>query len=154
MKIITTGFKFVDIDGFACPIAYGALLDLLNEPNKIVFVGPINHSVTKVLRDYNFEYETSYKPNKNDKFILVDISELDFFPKFVTLKNLIEVWDHRYAFMDFWKRRKDIKVTIEEVGSCATLIFEQFVKYNLIEKIDIKLARLLYTAISGHTLSF
>ena len=151
--IVTTGYPFTDIDSLACAIAYSELLSKSNVDSKVVLVGLMNSSITKTIKKWDVNYDKDLKINSEYGYVLVDISEPDYFPSFANLRNVIEVWDHRFGYRDFWKNKK-VRIVIEEVGSCATLIWEEFKRLKLENKISKVSANLLYTAIFSNTLNF
>jgi len=152
--IITAGEKYNDIDALACGVAYKHLLDLQGIPSEVVFSGPLNESISKSVRDLGFSYKTKLEGNAEDyQYVMVDISDRTNVSAFVPLDKVVEVYDHRWGFEDYWKTRPDVKVTIDTVGSCATLIWEKYKENNLQNKIDSLSANLLYIAIISNTLN-
>ncbi len=151
--IVTAGETFADIDVLACAIAYSELLKLEGKPNEVVLPGPLNSSNTPTIRRWDLRYVT--KPtNINSPVVLVDISEFVHVAKFVKLENIIEVYDHRFGFGDFWKEKLGEKAHIELVGSCATLIWEEYKKRGYERKISALSANLLTISILSNTLNF
>ena len=152
--IVTAGEKYNDIDALACAVAYKKLLELKELPAEVIFPGPLNESVTKTIRGWNFTLGKTIEGEPNDyNYVLVDVSEPGHFANFVLLDNVVEVYDHRRGFEDYWKGRLGDKARIELVGACATLIWEEFKKADLQNKIDVVSANLLYTAILSNTLN-
>lgn len=150
--IITTGKVFADIDALACGIAYKELLEKLGKKSEFVITGPLNNTVIKSITDWNLDYKK--KASSGDtNFVIVDASNKDVLPEFVKLNKIIEIYDHRFGYQDFWKD-KNIKIKIDEVGACATLIWEEFKRHNLESRISKVSANLLYTAIFSNTLNF
>jgi len=122
-KIITAGEKYNDIDALACAVAYSSFLNLQGIPNEVVFSGPLNESVTKSVKNFSFSYKDKLDGNTESfEYILVDISDHTNVSSFVPLNKVIEVYDHRWGFEEYWKSRPDVKTQIDTVGSCATLI--------------------------------
>ena len=148
--IITTGMAFADIDALACGIAYQELLEKLGKDSTFVIPGPLNNTVTKSILKWDLTYNKTYS-DTNNKFVIVDCSNPEVLSKEVN--NITEVWDHRYGYQNNWDSQK-IKVVIEEVGSCATLIWEEFKKTQQESSISKISANLLYTAIFSNTLNF
>lgn len=154
MIIITAGEKYNDIDALACAIAYQKLFELKNISAKVIFSGPLNESVTNTVKRWDFTLNKTLEGNPNDfNYILVDVSEPSCFAKFVVLDNVIEVFDHRRGFEEYWKEKLDEKAHIELIGACATLIWEEFKQADLEDQIDTVSANLLYTAILSNTLN-
>ena len=151
MKIITSGQSWIDIDVLACGIAYA---ELLGTDAKLILNGSLNATVSKTIKSLinssEIDFSSKYQPNEKDRFILVDISNPEFFADFVDIDKVIEVWDHRRGFENYWQNKIGSN-NIEIVGACATLIWEEFEKRNKpISKLS---AALLYTAIFSNTLN-
>jgi len=154
MIVITAGQKYNDVDALACAVAYKNLCDLQNRPAKVVLPGPLNESVTEEIKTWDFtvEKELTGDPKSYD-YVLVDVSEPGHFASFVPEEKVIEVYDHRHGFEDYWQKKLGDKAKIELIGACATLIWEEFVKANLVDKISPMSANLLATAILSNTLN-
>lgn len=154
--VVTSGYPFTDIDALACAIAYSELLKLKGDNAEAVLPGPLNKSVTNKIKKWKLNFSAApHPPNTNHySFILVDISEPEYFAKFVNLKNVIEVYDHRKGFENYWKDKLGKNSHIDMVGACATLIWEEFIKVKFDKNISTVSANLLYTAIASNTLNF
>jgi len=137
----------------ACAIAYAELLKKEGVDTETVLPGSLNKSITEKIKKWKLNF--SINPGfKNAKYILVDISDPKFFADFVKEKDVIEVFDHRTGFENYWKERIGSKAKIETVGSCTTLIWEEFEKRVKPLKITETSARLLSTATVSNTLNF
>lgn len=152
--IVTSGQQFTDIDAFACGIAYTELLNLEGKEAKTIFPGTLNNSITNSIKNWKLEFLTKYNPIKKFSFVLVDISDLMEFANFVDDSKILEIYDHRYGFEEYWKTKLGKNSHIEMVGSCATLVWEEFVKRITPLKISTTSANLLLTAIISNTLNF
>lgn len=154
--IVTTGQLFTDIDGLACAVAYTELLLIEGKVAQCILPGLLNKSVTKTIRGWDFEFDIRIKqrPTFSLSYVLVDISEKEFFSNFVSKKDIIEIFDHRHGFEDYWKEKLGINSHIEMVGSCATLVFEEFEKRKVLPSLSKSSANLLTTAIISNTLNF
>lgn len=151
--IITAGETFADIDVLACAIAYSNLLTLEGKPNEVVLPGVLNSSITETIKGWDLKYVAKPK-NIDSPVVLVDISEFAHVSKFVKLENVIEVYDHRFGFGDFWKEKLGSNAHVELVGSCATLIWEEYKKRDYDSKISPLSANLLTISILSNTLNF
>ncbi len=151
--IITAGETFADIDAFACAVAYSELLKLEGKSNEVVLPGVLNSSITPTILSWNIKYQT--QPSSADSpVVLVDISELVHVAKFVKPENIVEVYDHRFGFQDFWNEKLGDNSHVEYVGACATLIWDQYKKRGFENKISHESANLLTIAILSNTLDF
>ena len=149
--IITSGEKFTDIDTLASSLAYSELLTKLGKDNTVVLPGPLNESITKSIKEWNLNY-LSKLGNGEFSFVLIDISEKEFFSHFVKEDKIIEIYDHHFGFDKYWREKLKNDAHIEPVGSCATLIWEEYGKRKI--EISTLNANLLYTAIFSNTLNF
>ncbi len=152
MIYVTAGELYSDIDAFACAVAYQCFLKQKNIESVVYLPGPLNASVTNTVKSWNIKFETQINYKEGDKFIAVDVSEPTHMAKLVNDDNLIEVFDHRYGFIDYYKNLLGDKSKIELVGACATLIWEEYKKDNIL--IDSLNANLLILAIVSNTLDF
>ena len=154
MKIIVTaGARGADIDVFACAIAYAELLGLDGEEAIPVIVGRLTSSVTPSILSWNAEYSTSYQPDGSEQFVIVDMSDPEHLPSFIDKKRISEVYDHRRGYEQYWESLGTGK-HIEMVGSCGTLIWEQFRKRGQDENISTTSAKLLLASIVSNNLAF
>lgn len=149
MIVITVGKSYIDIDGYASSIAYRELLRMQGLDAMFVSDAILNYSITNSL--LNLPYSTDkYEIQELDKFIILDLSNKDYFPSFVKEENIIEIIDHHPGFEEYWKD----KAIIEEIGSVATIIVEKYEESNLLSKMDLSIAKLLMAAILDNTLNF
>lgn len=152
MIIITAGNKYIDIDAYASGIAYTKLLNAFGQKAIFSSTATINGSVCKLITNLGFELTRNYTPQKEDNFILVDISNPDFFDKIVDKNRIIEIIDHHTGFEKYWTE-KNIKTNIEFIGSVATIIYEKFIEYGKIDLLTPELCKLLVAAILDNTLN-
>ncbi len=151
--IITSGQAFTDIDALACAVSYAELLHLEGVDAEVVLPGPLNHSITPTIKSWDFTYVT--EPTVQEyQSVLVDVSEESHFAKCAQPETITEVFDHRYGFQDYWNATLGSGSHIELVGSCATLIWEEFIKRGQSERISATSANLLLVAIVSNTLCF
>jgi inorganic pyrophosphatase/exopolyphosphatase len=152
--IITAGDTWIDIDAFACAIAYKKLYDLKGVESEVVIKGPLNESISPSLQNLHINYSTTYDENQDDEFVVVDVSDPSHISGFFKHEKIAKLFDHHWGFDDFWKSKIGDRAIIEPVGACATFIWEEFIKAGLESKIDYNSALLLYTAIISNTLNF
>lgn len=151
--VITAGEKYTDIDAYACAVAYKNLMNAQGVAAEIILPGTLNESISTSVRQFPVVYQTALTNNPNDyKYVLVDVSDPSHVAAFVKEDTIIALYDHRWGFEDYWNAKSKIKVVIEPVGACATLIWEEFKNKQLTSKIMPASANLLYTAILSNTL--
>ncbi len=155
MYIVSAGKVFNDIDAFGCAVAYTELLQKEGKDAKTVFIGPLNHSVTRLALEQGAEYLTEYTPTDEDRFVYVDLSGPTHFafPEEDESK-VFEIYDHHYGFEDYWRERIGDRAHIERVGAAGTLIWEEFKKRGFADTISSTSANVLALAILQNTLNF
>lgn len=155
MYVVSAGKSFNDIDAFGCAIAYAELLRKEGKEAKAVFIGPLNHSVTKLALEQGGEYLNSHTPADEDRFVYVDLSGPEHFAFPDQPESKIhEIYDHHYGYEEYWKERLGDRSHIERVGAAATLIWEEFKKRGFNEDISSASANVLALAILQNTLNF
>lgn len=153
MIVLTVGKSYVDIDGYASCLAYRELLKMLKIESKVISVGNLNYSITKSLLNLPYHID-DYKIKPDDKFIVLDLSDKQFFPDFVKEESIIELIDRHPGFEEYWTAKLKNNAVIEQIGAVATIIVEKYEQYNLIHKMDKSIAKLLMAAILDNTLNF
>lgn len=153
MIVIGSGKKYIDIDAYATCIAYRELLKMLGIEAKFVSTAPLNYSITKSLLEIPYTLD-NYNVDKNDKLIIIDVSNKEFFEDFVNENNIIEIIDHHHGFCNYWNNLLGENSIIEQIGSVATIIVEKYEENNLLDKMDKNIAKLLMAAILDNTLNF
>ena len=153
MVVVTSGSKYMDIDGYACSIAYARLLNLLGINAKAISSANLNNSITNSLRNLNTKLD-NYQAKDDDKYVIVDVSNPKFFDKFVKQENVIKVIDHHVGYEEFWRDRIGENANIEFIGAAATLVFEEYEKNNMLDNMSTDVAKLLMAAILDNTLKF
>lgn len=149
---VTAGQAWVDIDAFACIVAYVELLTLEDKQAEAVIPGILNSSIPAELRKLGSFIASP--TNINAAVVLVDISDPTHVSSFVRPELVREVYDHHLGFDNYWRERIEQNVHIEFIGACATLIWEEFVKRNFEIQITKNSATLLAAAIVSNTLNF
>jgi inorganic pyrophosphatase/manganese-dependent inorganic pyrophosphatase len=151
--VVTAGEKGADIDVFACAIAYAELLILRGIHATPVVGGTFTASVTPSVLAWGAPFETTYTPTGSEHYVLVDISDPQHFAPFIDHNRISEVYDHRYGFETYWQEKLGSDSHVEMVGACATLIWEQYKKWNQESAISSHAARLLFAAIVSNNLA-
>lgn len=153
MKIVTSGNKYIDIDAYAGIIAYANLLNLKGIQAEAVSTAKLNESITESLLNLDVHL-SEYEPSDDDEFIIIDVSNKDYFDKIVDDRRIIQVIDHHNGFEEYWKNLLNENSRIEFIGSVATIIVEDYEKYNLLHSMSKEIAILLMSAILDNTLNF
>lgn len=153
MRVITAGFAYTDIDAYAGIVAYAELLRAQGIDAQAVSTAPTNESVSKTVRSWQPGLQTTYAPNDKDTYTLIDISDPEWFEKFVDLDRVDEVIDHRPGFEDYWHKRIGDGATIEFLGSACTQVYEKWKASGLLDQMSVTSARLLICGILDNTLN-
>lgn len=155
LTVVTAGATYLDIDAYACSIAMAELLRLQGE-NAIAFSdAPCNYSVCASLTE-ECRLHTSLPEgcaSGDAKYIIVDVSDPDYLSGNVPLDNVIAVYDHHVGFEDYWTSRIGANAHIEFIGAAATLIYREWKKARLADKMQVGTAKLLIAAILDNTLN-
>lgn len=153
---VTQALYTSDMDSLACNIAYTELLNLEGKNATAYVPKEPTNSVTTEIKSWDFKYEERPKPEdlEETSFVLVDTTDPHTFPKFVKEEKIIEVYDHHVGYEDYWRKKLGEKARIEMIGSCATLIWEEYKKRGFSDKISQTSAKMLYAAIVSNTLNF
>ncbi len=150
--IIVTSYNSPDLDGIACSIAYSELLNSLGKKAKAVYSGDLGLEVEFVRKYSNYfpieKHQGTY--DSDIQFVLVDTADPDAVESTIPVQQVVEIYDHRQiVFVDTFINSRN---TIELVGSCATLITEQFQKSKINPSSNCALY--LYSAIVSNTINF
>ncbi len=151
--IITSGRKYIDIDAYASMMAYRELLKVIDNNNVIASTtATLNQSVPPLILDlkYSLDEPIDYE---NDKYILLDVSNPDFFDEQVRSDKIIEIIDHHTGFEQYWANYPNVKTQIEFIGSVCTLIYEKIIQSRHVEILDTDLCKLLVAGILDNTLN-
>ena len=150
--IVVTSCDSPDLDGIACSIAYTELLIKLGKEAKTTYYGDLGLEIEFVRKftKYFPVIKHNGKYNTNTQFVLVDTADPDMIEPTISLAKVIEIYDHRQLV--FVEKFVNSNNKIELVGSCATLITEEFQKNKL--KPSKNSAIYLYSAIISNTIIF
>jgi len=154
MIVVTAGRRYIDIDAYACCIAYAELLNLLGKPAIAASTAPWNKSITSRLRNLSTPLITDYAPSLDDEFVIVDLSDPAEFDKIVDQAHIIEIFDHHPGFEQYWMEKLGNASHIELIGAAATQIYEAWVGSGKAEVMSKESAGLLAAAILDNTLNF
>lgn len=149
--IVTSGRKYIDIDGYAGIFAYKELLNSLGDPAYAKTTAYINESVPKIITDLGFKFD-EVDISDEDKFIVLDVSNPEFFDTFVKEDRIIKIIDHHIGYEEYWQK-KNINSQIEFIGSICTIIFEKYLENNKESLLTPSLCKLLIAGILDNTLN-
>ncbi len=149
---IVTSYDSPDLDGIACSIAYAELQNKLGYQCTALYFGDLGLEV-EFLKNYsNFfpveKHTGSY--DSNSEYILVDCSDPSELDPELPIDKIKIIFDHRQSseIVKFFNAQKNIDL----VGSCATLITEEFIKSKATPSTNSALY--LYAAIVSNTINF
>lgn len=154
MIVVTSGSRYLDIDAYACCIAYAELLRLLGANAEAISTATLNESITSSLRALPTSIATNYRPRSDDTYVLTDLSDPAHFDKIVDHDHITEVFDHHPGFEKYWTDKIGKGCHIEFIGAAATLIYEQWQQTNKLTEMSQSSAKLLAAAILDNTLNF
>jgi len=156
VKLITSGKSYLDIDGYACCVAYAELLSLLGVPAIAITTAQYNYSISKSILELGEKmYSTSSLDIKECvECVVMDVSNPKFFDPIVQGHVISEVFDHHTGFESFWQEKLGEKAKIEFIGCAATLIFEEWEKADKLVEMCPEIAKILVAAILDNTLNF
>lgn len=153
--LITAGSSYLDIDAYACIVAMTELLRLKGENAIPYSTAPCNYSVCKTLMEEGQilrELPTDFD-SETVKYIIVDVSDPDFLKGSVPLTQVIGIYDHHVGFEEYWTSRIGENARIEFIGAAATLIYREWKKEGMSDKMTRSTAKLLIAAILDNTLN-
>lgn len=150
--VITSGKKYIDIDAFGGIFAYRKLLRNLGYDAYAVTTAKLNESIPEVIKEMNFQFDEKVELTDHTKFIILDVSNPDFFDTFVKRENIIEIIDHHTGYEKYWSHT-NIKAQIEFIGSICTILFEKIAEAKKEELLDQDLCKVLIAGILDNTLN-
>lgn len=150
--VITSGEQWVDIDAFACAVAYAELLQLQGKEAIVVIPGELNATIPDDMRALGTFQKTA--PEKYSDVVIVDVSNPAHFAKFVKDGEVSDVFDHHSGHETYWQEKLGDRSRIEMIGACATLIYEAWEQAGKTSSMSENSARLLAAAIASNTLNF
>ncbi len=153
--IVTAGAAYLDIDAYACMIAMRELLVLRGENAVAYSAAAHNYSVCPSLVEAGqiLGELPSKEWEAQGRYIIVDVSDPEYLKKSVPLENVVAVYDHHVGFESYWESRIGENARIEFIGAAATLIYREWEKAGLLDKMTQPTARLLIAAILDNTLN-
>jgi inorganic pyrophosphatase/manganese-dependent inorganic pyrophosphatase len=152
--IVTSGYTYLDIDGYGGCIAYAELLRLQGRNAHAFSSATLNESITKTVLGWKGGLVTDYEPGDDDKFVLIDVSDPEYFNDSGRHGDVVEVIDHHPGHVDEWRDKIGDKADIRTIGAACTMIAERWESAKKITEISQTSARLLMTGILDNTLNF
>lgn len=145
----------MDIDAYACMVAMAELLKLQGVKAVAWSPAAYNYSVCpSLVEDGQIIKELPAREwEENAGYVIVDVSDPEYLKKSVPLENVVAVYDHHVGFEDYWESRIGENARIEFIGAAATLIYRQWQKAGLQDRMTHTTARLLIAAILDNTLN-
>lgn len=153
--IVTAGSTYLDIDAYACMVAMKELLTIKGINAIAYSEAPLNYSIVGSLtqeRQIERTLPVDYRRDTS-KYIIVDVSDTEYIKKDVPLDNVVAVYDHHTGFEKYWEDRIGDASHIEFIGAAATLVYIEWKKAKLIDKMPRSIALLLVAAILDNTLN-
>lgn len=152
--IITAGATYLDIDAYACMVAMAELLQLQGKKAIAYSTASHNYSVCpSLVEDGQILRELPQEWEENGRYIIVDVSDPEYLKKSVPLDNVVGVYDHHIGFESYWEDHIGENAKIEFIGAAATLIYREWKKAGLQDRMSRRTARLLIAAILDNTLN-
>ena len=152
--IVTSGKKYIDIDAYASCIVYANILKTIGVNAIAVTTAELNESVPKEIFGDKNQMLKEYNYAENDKFIILDVSNKEYFDTFVKEQKIIKIVDHHYGFEDYGRKKLGDNSIIESIGAVATIVVEIAEKNGYLNIISDKEVYLLMAAILDNTLNF
>ncbi len=154
MKIVTSGYKYIDIDAYAGCIAYAELLQKQGFEARAISDSPLNESITPTIRSWGGALETQYIGTEHDTFVLIDVSDPSHFDGFVDIPRVEQVIDHHPGFEKYWSDKIGNNARIEFIGAACTQVYELWKAASKLNQISKLSAQLLVCGILDNTLNF
>lgn len=153
--LITAGSSYLDIDAYACIVAMTEFLQLKNKPAIAYSNAPYNYSVCQsLIAEAQIAKFLSQEINSNAAdYIIVDVSDPDFLKDSVPLDRVTAIYDHHTGFEAYWHSYIGDNAHIEFIGAAATLIYHEWKKVGLQDKMSTSTMKLLIAAILDNTLN-
>lgn len=153
--IVTAGSHYLDIDAYACMVAMAELLGLKGERAIAWSPAATNYSVCRWLTE-DGQVATALPSRdweEQGQYVIVDVSDPAYLKKAVPLEKVVAVYDHHVGFESYWESRIGENARIEFIGAAATLIYQEWQKAGLQQRMSLPAARLLIAAILDNTLN-
>jgi len=150
---ITAGATYLDIDAYACMVALAELLGLQGKNAVAWSPAAYNYSICPSLVEKGQIQPELPSGEQEKQYIIVDVSDPAYLQESVPLEKVVAVYDHHVGFESYWESRIGENARIEFVGAAATLIYREWKKAGLENRMSKASARLLIAAILDNTLN-
>lgn len=154
MQVVTSGARYLDIDGYASAVAYAELLRASGKQALATSSVDLNDSIPPSLKKLNVDFHSHYLASDDDTFSVLDVSDPAYFDPIVDLERVTEVIDHHLGFEGYWATRPGTVTDIEFIGANCTQIYERWQKAGLFDRMSTTVAQLLAAGILDNTLNF
>jgi inorganic pyrophosphatase/exopolyphosphatase len=155
MRIVTSSSPFIDIDSYACMVAYAELLNLQGQPAKAATTSKLYESIPGLLLNMRAPVALNYLPEPGEGYTLINVSDPRAFDQMVDPERIHEVIDHHPGFESYWQRVLGRNSHIDgSVGAASTLIYERWARASLLTTMTPLSAILLACGILDSTLNF
>lgn len=152
--IVTAGKDYLDIDAYAGIVAYAELLRQLGEESIAVSSAPFNSSITPTQQKLDVGFTRTYQPRADDTFVVVDLSDPEYFDTLIAPERVVGVIDHHVGHESYWQERIGKGASIEFIGAACTLVVEQWKQHGKLDTMPPAVAELLAAGIIDNTLNF
>jgi nanoRNase/pAp phosphatase (c-di-AMP/oligoRNAs hydrolase) len=153
MIIVTAGYSYLDIDAYGGCVAYAELLRAQGQDAAAASTAPWNESISRTVRGWNADMLTHYSPAPSDTFVVIDLSNPEYFDRFVDRDKVVGVLDHHLGFEKYWAEKIGSLACIEFIGAACTLVYEAWQAAGLLDMMSQASARLLFAGILDNTLN-
>lgn len=152
--VVTSGRKYIDIDAYASMIAYREFLrEITKKPVLAISTAPLNQSIPPKLRQTKYNLDSVKLLPKDCNYIIVDVSNPEFFDPIIKPERIIEIIDHHTGYETFWQEKLGKAAEIEFIGSVCTVIYEKIKSSGEEGVLDKELCQLLTAGILDNTLN-
>jgi len=156
MKLLASWPKRLDIDAYACIIAYADFLQY-QQWQEITCLTDIGYSPTVPKQILDWEIPQLKHVSNYDwyeQIVILDTSGKEYLSQFYDFDHIIELRDHRMIGDEwFWQNLLGNQAHIELVWSCTTLIYEYIRDHGDLKRLHHNSLKLLYTGTISNTLN-
>lgn len=151
--IVTAGNSYLDMDAYACCVAYARLLQHMGHNAFAASSGTPNYSVPRFLYSDALLTPRDVPSGVEYSYVIVDVSDPSHLDRLVNHERISEIFDHHHGFQDYWTAKLADKAHIEWIGAASTLIYEAWSQAGYVDSMTPDIARLLLAGILDNTLN-